>query len=344
MARCSCGLEKDGKTGMCPSCDSADYIEVKVSRDFERLRTKGRNAFPSPPKESVIHRKPRTPVNKAAAAGRFLAIGLILGLYFSFDVLREQFFPSVSVQVQAVIEDAVVAVEEAEQSVTVPDRLLPVVSVSETGPYKLLKEEISGEPFFFDPCRPIFWVVNTDNEPPGSRELLFTAFDKIQEHTGLLFVFSGETDEPWRGDRSTRNTLYSDIDSRWNPVIVWWLEHPEFEEAAVSQGLRRDAAGFAGGVPEFSKSSNFRLVTVTGSVTMDAVWSREIIRAGYPQELEWALAHEIGHVVGLDHVDARGHLMSGENVGYQPDFGPGDKQGLAVVGAQSCLTDLEFPQ
>ena len=43
------------------------------------------------------------------------------------------------------------------------------------------------------------------------------------------------------------------------------------------------------------------------------------------------LAHELGHVLGLDHVDDIGELMNAEYVG-QSGFGPGDREGLQQLG------------
>jgi predicted Zn-dependent protease len=45
--------------------------------------------------------------------------------------------------------------------------------------------------------------------------------------------------------------------------------------------------------------------------------------------------HELGHVVGLAHVDDPRELMYGDNVGLL-DFGAGDRAGLARVGSGSC--------
>lgn len=47
------------------------------------------------------------------------------------------------------------------------------------------------------------------------------------------------------------------------------------------------------------------------------------------------LLHELGHLVGLAHVDEPTELMYDGNVG-QLDFGPGDRQGLAVLGNGEC--------
>ena len=45
--------------------------------------------------------------------------------------------------------------------------------------------------------------------------------------------------------------------------------------------------------------------------------------------------HELGHLVGLAHVDDERELMDAQNHG-QVDFGPGDRRGLARLGRGRC--------
>ena len=227
-----------------------------------------------------------------------------------------------------------------------PSRLLPQVFVEESGPYELIRSQNTGQTFFFDPCRPVYWVVNPANEPPGARELLFSAFDEISKRTGLLFIYSGETDETYTWKRDARNDRYTDVDFPWRPVLVSYLYADEFAE--VQRSFRnydsaRQAAGFAGARAVKERGTGSRLVSVTGEVTMEAGWSRYILEAGFPKELWWVFVHEIGHLVGLDHVSDPNHLMYEGNNGYRSEFGGGDLQGFALVGSSSCLPESRYP-
>jgi predicted Zn-dependent protease len=47
------------------------------------------------------------------------------------------------------------------------------------------------------------------------------------------------------------------------------------------------------------------------------------------------LAHELGHVLGLDHVDDVDELMNAEYSG-QSGFGPGDREGLRRLYDLPC--------
>ena len=55
----------------------------------------------------------------------------------------------------------------------------------------------------------------------------------------------------------------------------------------------------------------------------------------------WASAravvlHELGHLVGLGHVDAAGELMQPQGGPEITDWGPGDREGLAALGGSEC--------
>ena len=49
--------------------------------------------------------------------------------------------------------------------------------------------------------------------------------------------------------------------------------------------------------------------------------------------------HELGHGLGLDHVDDRKQLMYQDNVGLT-ELGPGDRRGLALLGQGKCAPGL----
>jgi hypothetical protein len=55
------------------------------------------------------------------------------------------------------------------------------------------------------------------------------------------------------------------------------------------------------------------------------------------------ILHELGHIMGLDHVTSKAELMEPSG-GYVTDFGPGDLQGLELLGRdQGCLREPAVP-
>ena len=51
------------------------------------------------------------------------------------------------------------------------------------------------------------------------------------------------------------------------------------------------------------------------------------------------LRHEVGPLIGLDHVEDKAALMHPSD-GTQTTWGPGDRAGLAILGAGECQPDL----
>lgn len=75
---------------------------------------------------------------------------------------------------------------------------------------------------------------------------------------------------------------------------------------------------------------------VTGGVTLDAdAFDRIAEERDGGEQARAILLHELGHLVGLDHVDSPAELMYADNVG-QAGFGQGDLNGLAQLGKGRC--------
>jgi Matrixin len=183
-------------------------------------------------------------------------------------------------------------------------------------------------PVTYDPCKPIHLVVNERLAPAGQAEpLLGSALAAVTAATGLDFVRDGVTDELPGPHRAARDRAR--YGGGWSPVLVAWTT------PGVDPGLSGDVAG-RGGSAGVSDPLTGERRFVTGTVSLDAPALQAILRRrDGVAEARAILMHELGHVVGLAHVDDPRELMYDDNVG-RTEFGPGDLQGLAALGRGPC--------
>jgi hypothetical protein len=204
-----------------------------------------------------------------------------------------------------------------------------------TGEYSFI-EKIDGQPVRWDPCLPIHYVVNLSNAPAGSLADVQDAVKTISAASGIRFVYDGPSNEMPDPDR--RPFQPRRYPGRWAPVLIAWVDPVSggFDFHKDSQG--RDAIGIGG--PIWSTSDP--TVYVSGFVVLND-------KQGYPEGFGGAyvqgatILHELGHVLGLGHVKAEGELMEYAG-GGMGSFGPGDLQGLKLVGRPAgCLSEPPIP-
>jgi hypothetical protein len=183
------------------------------------------------------------------------------------------------------------------------------------------------EPVTYDPCSTMHIVVNDTLAPAGSDHILAEAVSAVASATGLRLVVDGRTDEAPTRARPLRDPAH--YGRGWSPVLVAWTTPEQVP------GLKGRPAGLGGSNPVMDEMSG-RSTYVTGSVTLDAPVLTGILgRPDGEAEVRAIVMHELGHVVGLAHVDDPRELMYADNLG-QKAFGPGDLTGLAALGRGRC--------
>ncbi len=217
--------------------------------------------------------------------------------------------------------------EESSRPLGVP---APLVAAS--GSYRFLAHQADGTtPVSYDPCRPIHYVIRQDGEPAGGNQIVTNAVHRLSQATGLHFVYDGATSEgPFRERLSYQPNRYGD---RWAPVLVSWVtakENPVMASAVTGEG-GSSAFGFPGGPSAY----------VSGAVELDAAkLTSELKRPDGKRVVRAVVLHELGHLVGLDHVSAANQLMYPQIQPGVTDFGTGDLTGLAALGRGTCMPNL----
>lgn len=188
----------------------------------------------------------------------------------------------------------------------------------------------TSDPVAYDPCRPIPVVLNLRTAPPGGRQLVEEALDWIGRTAGLVFEVEGTVDEAARYPRPAyQRSVYGD---RWAPVLV------AFTDPAEVPDLDGRAAGLAGST---SVTAGGRRVYVTGEVWLDGPdLARMMSYYAGRDQVRAVILHELGHLIGLGHVDAPTELMYHDNNGLVA-FGRGDLSGMAMLRAGArCVPSL----
>jgi hypothetical protein len=209
-------------------------------------------------------------------------------------------------------------------------RLLPPVQVVSSGPHVFRDTLPGGVPVSYDPCRPVHVVVSSASMPAGGVALVTQALEMLSSATGLVFVDDGLTDEPLSEHR--RAVDVPRYGNRWSPVLIGWSDAAHFPE------LAGDVAGVGGSTMVTPRGpASARLVS--GQVALDSEVFARLERRGGVEQQRAIVLHELAHVVGLGHVTSPTELMY-PSTSKQARFGPGDLEGLAMLGQGVCHSDM----
>ncbi len=192
------------------------------------------------------------------------------------------------------------------------------------GVYTFTRETSAG-PVRWSSCAPIEVVVNDALRPPRAGDVVERGVAEVAAASGLTITIVGRTDEAPRSDRPAKQARYG---AGWAPVLIAWTT-PD-----VDPGLDGEVVGLGGGASITDRSGVGRYVS--GQILLDAPQIERILARPFgEQEAQATVMHEMGHVLGLGHVESRSELMAER--GGTTYLGPGDAAGLTAAGSGPCL-------
>ena len=209
-----------------------------------------------------------------------------------------------------------------------------VAAESPRGEFRFLGRTAAGDPERWNPCEPIHYVANLDSAPSGGLTDLQDAVQRISDATGIEFVYDGQSHLTVEDQFEWLVPSVSGI--RWLPMLVIWLPRGEFERYES----RPDVLAFA-----YPEPGGGDLVGqyVSGIIVVKSQPNPQpaFLSALSP---ELVLMHELGHIVGLDHVDDPNEVMFESDTVFGnrvDDWGPGDLEGLHDLGRSAgCLAAI----
>ncbi|MET0838166.1 MAG: matrixin family metalloprotease [Marmoricola sp.] len=177
----------------------------------------------------------------------------------------------------------------------------------------------SGAPITYSSCRPIpvEFNLNGVDDQKTTRSILLEAMGEASAASHLNLVFAGD---------SMRRPRPGGATMQGYPVLIAFADTAEMPTM--------DGAAGRGGSSWIEDGRSRRYIS--GQIVLEKSYWNEHLDDWRGKETARAIVmHELGHVLGLGHVDDDHQIMSKSGSGTY-EYGAGDRAGLAILGRGPC--------